>query len=139
MSKSTILANYSQCLRWWYINNELPEDLIEDEDIIPFFTPCEGHYIQQNSDSEDCIDGVLPMVAFCPLCKDKPQLHMDYKNSGYSRPFSPTLIKTFNPLSTDWSIEEDEEIQQVRSEIIVENYELSDSAYSPRKGSSSSF
>lgn len=47
--------------------------MMEDLSIIPYFTPCEGHRIKAQStpsQSEDQIDGVLQMQAYCVQCKN---------------------------------------------------------------------
>lgn len=44
--------------------------MLEDVDIIPYFTPCRGHFTKSSvcSGETDEIDGVLQMQAYCKLC-----------------------------------------------------------------------
>lgn len=74
IDKTTIMAHFTRYIRLWYISDQLPQWMIEDNDIIPYFTPCAGHRMSYDfDDSKDYseIDGVLPMRAFCSICREK--------------------------------------------------------------------
>lgn len=136
MGKTTVLAKYAKYIRRWYIFNELPASMIEDKDIIPYFTPCGGHR-RNHEDTEDVfdedeIDGVLIMMAYCPMCTK-----MNSSASSYSKPLTPclTYLPT-HPLKMDWSKEEEEEDKEMEIITNSENNFLSadrppTSSYSP--------
>lgn len=71
LSKEFILAYFHRNIRMWYISNKLPHSLLEDSDIIPYYTPCDGHIKNSkgNTQSSDVIDGVLMMRAYCQQCR----------------------------------------------------------------------
>lgn len=66
--KSILLKKFHQFIRFWYVNNSLPDVLVKDPTIMPYFTPCNLQY--DRSDSElDEIDGVITMQGYCLHCK----------------------------------------------------------------------
>lgn len=70
LSKGFILKVFHRNIRLWYIDNQLPQALLEDEDIIPYYTPCDGHINKSMHNlSSDVIDGVLTMQAYCQQCR----------------------------------------------------------------------
>ncbi|KAJ2940188.1 hypothetical protein O0L34_g11752 [Tuta absoluta] len=117
--KDVILAEYARYIRFWYINNQLPEALIEDSDIKMFYTPCEGHSKKFSEVSADTIDGVFRMKAYCGEC------HM-----SYSKPVE-TCSDTIHPLKIDWSYEEEKELEEIMNSAQSDDYVLPSSTYSP--------
>lgn len=114
LGKTTILKHYAHHIRMWYIYGELPQSMLEDEDFIPYFTPCNTHIPQMMITSEDNFDGPLPMMAYCPGCNDQNDIvEIDTAASGYSRSSSPDCTHPINPLSIDWSGEEDKEMMEI--------------------------
>lgn len=73
LSKGFILRRFHKYIRLWYIEGVLPDSLMEDPEIIPYYTPCSGH-VQGKPEAvlhnSDVIDGVLPMQAYCLHCKN---------------------------------------------------------------------
>lgn len=71
LSKAFILKVFHRNIRLWYIDNQLPQKLLEDEDIKPYYTPCDGHVVNISipNSSTDVIDGVLGMQAYCMQCR----------------------------------------------------------------------
>lgn len=70
--KTTILMHFKSNIRLWYVSGVLPQRMIEDIDIIPYFTPCNGHrvsYVRNEFEEFSEVDGVLPMMGFCSKCK----------------------------------------------------------------------
>lgn len=70
IGKDLLLRKFHRLIRMWYIHDKLPESLKSDCDVIPYFTPCDGHYLQK-LDNVDEIDGVLVMQSYCTNCKRK--------------------------------------------------------------------
>lgn len=75
LEKAFILRRFHKYIRSWYMEGVLPDSLLEDEDIIPFYTPCDGHPLPVQgaslTENTDCIDGVLQMRAYCSKCKNE--------------------------------------------------------------------
>lgn len=71
LSKSLIINKMHRSIRMWYIENVLPISMIKDPDIIPYFTPCNGHSNMEtkNDSTSDEIDGVFIMQAYCLGCQ----------------------------------------------------------------------
>lgn len=125
MDKNQILLNFANHIRKWFVCGELPQNLVEDQDFIPFYTPCSGH--QSSTDiSRDDIDGPLPMVAYCSLCKQEKREGVT--SNGYSKP-CPQSETVINPLLIDWSEEEDREVQEILATEFTAELPLS--TYSP--------
>lgn len=128
--KSTILKKYSKYIRFWYITGELPENMIEDCDIKPYFTPCPRHRFSVTSnEGEDVIDGVEIMMAFCTICTQEGIAHdsQSMSNNVYSPCIGSALQPQYiHPLSYDWAKEEEEESQQI---LALDN--LQPISYSP--------
>lgn len=131
--KSVILNNFTHQIRKWFILGVLPQKFVEDEDVIPYFTPCEGHRSSKDYSSDcDQIDGPNQMRAYCQLCKKEKDIAAG-STSAYSRPISPyDNTRVINPLSIDWSMEEEEENREI-AELFSDNTgsELKSSSYSP--------
>lgn len=75
LNKGFILRRFHKYIRLWYIEGVLPDYLIEDPEIIPYYTPCTGHVqgkpeAMSSSHNTDVIDGVFPMQAYCLHCKN---------------------------------------------------------------------
>lgn len=71
--KNVLLTKLHSYIRAWYINGLLSQTMVQDKEIIPFFTPCQGHPRSGYKGVSDIdeIDGVLPMQAYCKLCSYK--------------------------------------------------------------------
>lgn len=75
LSKGFILCKFHKYIRLWFIEGVLPDSLLEDPEIVPYYTPCKGHIETKpeavsSSHTTDEIDGVLPMQAYCSQCKN---------------------------------------------------------------------
>lgn len=67
----------------WFIENILPESMINDPDIVPYFTPCNGHNTEKHKhSSSDEIDGVLTMQAYCLRCQKDLSKFLYQKNTS---------------------------------------------------------
>lgn len=73
LDKSVVLSKLHHLIRMWFIDKVLPKTWLEDSEIIPYFTPCNGHLRDLKSESDSCdeIDGFFPMQAYCLQCKNE--------------------------------------------------------------------
>lgn len=67
LSKDLILRKFHKLIKLWYINKTLPESMLGDADIYPYYTPCWGHSTLNDGDDE--FDGPRQMQAYCLKCK----------------------------------------------------------------------
>lgn len=77
LGKEVLLNKLHSYIRLWYIQKQLPDIMIGDPDIIPFYTPCNGHSsgLFNTSETRDVIDGFLPMQAYCKTCSQTRNSH----------------------------------------------------------------
>lgn len=69
IKKSLLIKKFNSYIRLWYISGNLPQCMIKDPEVIPYFTPCSGHPNSSiNTTNVDVIDGVLQMQAYCDKC-----------------------------------------------------------------------
>lgn len=81
LGKAFILRKFHKHIRLWYIEKKLPPSLLSDPDIVPFFTPCNGHVEGSNPDTlpTDVIDGIFVMQAYCPRCVSNGSTQKNHK------------------------------------------------------------
>lgn len=95
IEKSLLLSKFHPYIRMWYISHKLPDFMTKDSDIIPYFTPCNGHSKSTNNSISDFdeIDGVMQMQAYCKLCSSSCKYYENWvKFSIFNSIFILVLI-----------------------------------------------
>lgn len=67
IGKKLLLKKFHRFIHLWYIQNKLDISLLNDLDIMSYYTPCSHHNLP--FESGDVVDGVLPMQAYCAMCR----------------------------------------------------------------------